>query len=58
MAFATDNVDDCVAAVRAAGYPITVEPKDITIPSEPPLPARIAFCRGPLGEEIELFQEQ
>jgi glyoxylase I family protein len=58
MAFATDSVDACVAAVRAAGYPITVEPKDIVIPSEPPLPARIAFCRGPLGEEIELFQEQ
>jgi glyoxylase I family protein len=57
IAFATDNVDACVSAVHRAGYPITVEPKNISIPSNPPLPARIAFCRGPLDEEIELFQE-
>ena len=58
FALRTERVDDCVAAVRAAGYPITVEPKDIVIASNPPFPARIAFCTGPVGEEIEFFQEQ
>lgn len=58
FALRTQRVDDCVAAVRAAGYPITVEPKDIVIASNPPFPARIAFCTGPVGEEIEFFQER
>ena len=58
FALRTERVDDCVAAVRAAGYPITVEPKDIVIASNPPFPARIVFCTGPVGEEIEFFQER
>ena len=32
--------------------------RDIVITSEPPFPAKIAFCRGPLQEEIEFFQEK
>ena len=56
MAFEVDNTDACVAAVRAAGYEITMEPTDIVIASEPPYPARIAFCIGPVGEEVEFFQ--
>ena len=58
FALADDNVDDTVAAVKAAGYRITVEPHDIVIGSIPPYPARIAFCIGPNGEEIELFCEK
>lgn len=58
FALRTERVDDCIAAVRAAGYPITVEPKDIVIASNPPFPARIAFCTGPVGEQIEFFQER
>lgn len=58
FALRTERVDDCIAAVRAAGYPITVEPKDIVIASNPPFPAKIAFCTGPVGEEIEFFQER
>ena len=57
IALATKDVDACVKAVSEAGYQITVEPKDIVIASEPPLPARIAFCIGPMGEEIEFFHE-
>ena len=56
MALNVVDVDSVVFAVRAAGYKITTEPMDIVIPSEPPCPARIAFCVGPLGEEIELFE--
>lgn len=58
FALRTSNTDACVSAVRQAGYPITVEPKDIVIASEPPFPARIAFCQGPLCEVIEFFQER
>lgn len=58
FAFATDDVDKCVKAVRDTGYEILIEPKDIVIDSEPAFPARIAFCQGPLGEEIEFFQEK
>jgi len=57
LAFAVEDVDACVKAVRDAGYEITIEPKDIVIASNPPLPARIAFCIGPVGEEIEFFCE-
>ena len=50
VALAVSDVDACVAAVRTAGYPITVEPNSLVIAD---LPARIAFCVGPLHEEIE-----
>lgn len=58
FAFATDNVDQCIERVKDAGYEVFVEPKDIEIASIPPFPVRIAFCKGPLGEEIEFFQER
>ena len=56
MALAVEDTDACVEAVRAAGYEITREPVDIVIGSVPPYPAQIAFCIGPVGEEIEFFQ--
>ena len=55
LAFEVEDTDACVAAVREAGYKITMEPTDIVIASEPPYPARIAFCIGPVGEEVEFF---
>ncbi len=58
FALATDDVDACVKAVREAGYRITTEPKDVLLPSEPPVPIRIAFCIGPIGEEIEFCCEK
>jgi len=58
MAFAVKDVDACIEAVRAAGYRITMEPTDIVIGSVPPYPARIGFCIGPVGEEIEFFAEK
>lgn len=58
FAFSTENADACIEAVRKAGYMITVEPKDVTIASSPVYPARVAFCIGPVGEEIEFFQER
>ena len=58
IAFATDDVDGITAKVKAAGYEVFIEPNDIVIRSDPEYPARMAFCRGPLGEEIEFFQER
>lgn len=58
FAFATDDVDACASKVKAAGYEVFKEPNDICIPSEPAFPARMAFCYGPLGEEIEFFCEK
>ena len=57
LAFAVEDTDVCIEAVRAAGYTVTMEPKDIVIGSNPPYPARIAFCIGPVGEEVEFFKE-
>ena len=56
FAFDVDDTDARVEAVRAAGYKITMEPTDIVIASEIPYPARIGFCIGPVGEEVEFFQ--
>ena len=33
IALAAENVDACIDAVRAAGYEVTIEPKDIVIAS-------------------------
>ncbi len=58
IAFATDDVDEIVDKVKKAGYEVFIEPNDIVIKSDPEYPARMAFCFGPLGEEIEFFQER
>lgn len=51
--------EDCSAAIeaaRSAGAEVTLETRDINLPSNPPLQLRIAFFKGPDGEVIELFQ--
>ena len=35
-----------------------MEPTDKTIQSEIPYPIGVAFCYGPIGEEIEFFAER
>lgn len=57
MAFLTDNVDEMAEKIRNAGYTVFVEPNDKVIDSVPEYPFRMAFCYGPLGEEIEFFCE-
>jgi glyoxylase I family protein len=52
IAFSTDKVDEIIEKVRAAGYEITDEPKDLDLAG---MPIRIAFFYGPLHEHIELF---
>ena len=57
FALAADDTDEIIEKVRKAGYEVFVGPKNIVIQSDPPFPARIAFFRGPLNEEVEIFQE-
>ncbi len=56
VALRSDDVDGAIARARAGGAEITMEPKDVTIQSDPPMPVRIAFCRAPGGEVIEFFR--
>lgn len=58
IAFATDDVDGMVSKVKEAGYEVFIEPKEIVIKSDPEFHARMAFCFGPLGEQIEFFKEE
>ena len=58
LALLTDDVDEIAAKVKAAGYNLFIEPNDKIIPSDPPYPIRMAFCYGPLGEQIEFYAEQ
>lgn len=58
IAFSTDDVDGIIAKVKTEGYEVFIEPNEITIRSVPEFHARMAFCFGPLGEEIEFFQEE
>lgn len=53
------SVQDAAAAYRLAlqaGAAPKKEPTSVTLASQPPLPAVIAFVYGPDGEQIEFFQ--
>lgn len=57
FALRTTDCDAATARAREAGAGVTMEPKDVDIPSAPnSTPVRIAFCKGPDGEIIEFFQ--
>ena len=58
IAFATDDVDAIIQQVKMAGYEVFVEPTDKEMQSSPVYPFRMAFCYGPLGEEVEFFCEK
>lgn len=58
MALLTDNVDVEIEKVKSAGYEVFVEPGDKVIASKPEYPIRMAFCYGPLGEQVEFFSER
>jgi len=58
-ALRTTRLDAVADRVRAAGFKLTMEPRDVTIPTTNgagPVPVRIFFCDGPNGESIEFFQ--
>ena len=58
FALAAENVDDLAERIQAEGYEVFIKPKDIVLSCVPEVHARIAFCRGELNEEIELFDQK
>ena len=56
IAFVEEDVDAAVERVRKAGREIIMAPTDVNIGGN--YPVRVAFCKGPAGEEIEFFQEK
>ena len=59
FALRTDDCDAAIERARDAGAEVTMEPKDVAIPSSPSeTQVRIAFFKGPDGEVIELFQNE
>jgi len=58
FAFAVDDVQACVDAVESAGYEVFIAPKNVQIGGDSAYSATIAFCYGPLGEEIEFFCQE
>ena len=57
FALRCDDVDGVTARAKAAGYEVTVAPKDVTIASDQSgdVKIHISFFRGPDGEQVELF---
>lgn len=58
IALRSEDVDAEIEIARSIGAEVTTEPKDVVIGSVPPLPARIAFVKGPSGESVEFFCEK
>jgi glyoxylase I family protein len=53
FALATTDTRAALEHVRAAGYEITLEPRDVKLGA---MEVTIAFFKGPSGEVIEFFQ--
>lgn len=56
FALRTSDVDGAYDRALAAGARSQIEPKDVMLAGEPPVPVRLAFVRGLDGEVIEFFQ--
>ena len=56
IALASDDCDADFQRAVAAGAGVQTEPMNVSLPSDPPIPVRIAFCKGFDGELIEFFQ--
>jgi len=56
IALASDNCEADFQRALAAGAVVESEPTDVTLPTDPPTPIRIAFCKGFDGELVEFFQ--
>jgi glyoxylase I family protein len=56
IALASENCDADFQRAVAAGAGVEMEPKSVILPSDPPTPIRIAFCKGLDGELVEFFQ--
>ena len=53
LGLVADDIAAAVELVRAAGYPVTVEPRALAADGPP---MHLAFVKGPNGESIEFMQ--
>jgi len=53
IAIATTDTRAAIERVRQAGFPVTMEPKDLSLAG---MNVTIAFFKGPNGEVLEFFQ--
>lgn len=58
LAIATDDTDGAYELAISAGATSKIEPKDVVIPSSPPMNVRLAFVYGLNGEELEFFNHK
>lgn len=58
LALSVRDAADAYRIALEAGASPKKEPALMTLPSQPPFPAVIAFVYGPDGEQIEFFQPQ
>lgn len=62
FAFLTDDADECVRRVEAAGYKVVSPASNLDFPLNEPAgkmyALRVAFCLEPVGETIEFFSER
>ncbi len=59
LALRCSDTKSAMEKVKAAGFEVTMETKDITIEARPvKLPVRIGFFKGPDGELIEFFENR
>ncbi len=57
LALRCADTKSAMERVKAAGYEVTMETRDVTIDARPAkLPVRIGFFKGPDGELIEFFE--
>lgn len=57
FAFSADDVDEAYRVALEAGATPLTPPKDAPLASHPvPLTLRVAFVKGPCGEELEFFK--
>lgn len=54
--FLVEDCDEMINRIKQEGYSILMEPKDVCIGKD--YFVRVGFCIGPIGEEIEFFQEK
>jgi glyoxylase I family protein len=58
IALRANDTNSAIKIAKKAGAEVTIEPRDVTLKNDPPIPVRIAFFKGPDGELIELFQNE